>query len=189
MISPPILTRPSPEYSQSTAVLRTPVDFPNKKNCVFFVMADLQYDIYHLYTKTKSKRNEGVLRNEAGVNPKSFEIAKDIGKIDGHSENDSRLKILQSVTKEKYDIAYIPNIKTSVFMNNIFRNIRENKNIDYIEESDDEDNFENTAEDKYVDLKKVVIMECSFHNKFKKWVPFKVLSDNQQHRVLSSSSG
>jgi len=74
-----------------------------------------------------------------------------------------------------YQIAYIPNLKTSVFMNGLFRNIRENSNLDYIEESDDESDFENMTEDKYVDLNKNIVMECSFSHKFKKWVPLRVM--------------
>jgi len=74
-----------------------------------------------------------------------------------------------------YNIAYIPNYKTSVFMNKIFRKIRENDNLDYIEESEDEHDFENTTEDKYVDLQKTIMMECSFSQKFKKWIPKKVV--------------
>ena len=77
-----------------------------------------------------------------------------------------------------YDVAYIPNIKTSIYMNSIFRKIRENKNLDYIEESDDESDFENIAEDKYVDLNKVVNIECVFHTKFKRWVPIRVVNDS-----------
>jgi hypothetical protein len=73
-----------------------------------------------------------------------------------------------------YNIAYIPNLKSSFFMNSLFRNIRENKNIDYIEESDTEEDFENTAEDKYVDLNKTINIECIFHQKFKRWVPVRV---------------
>ena len=72
-----------------------------------------------------------------------------------------------------YNVAYIPNIKTSYMMNSLFRNIRENKNLDYIEESEDEDEFEDMREDKYVDLNKIVYMECMFHPKFKKWVPIR----------------
>jgi len=72
-----------------------------------------------------------------------------------------------------YGIAYIPDYKTSVFMNGQFRTIRENKNLDYIEESDDEDDFQNIEEDRYVDLKKSLSMECIFHTKFKRWVPLK----------------
>jgi len=74
-----------------------------------------------------------------------------------------------------YNIAYVPNCKTSAFLNGLFRNIRENKNLDYIEESDDEEDFQNMNEDKYVDINKVVLMECIFNNKFKRWVPIKVV--------------
>ena len=73
-----------------------------------------------------------------------------------------------------YGVAYIPNYKTSVFMNSLFRNIRENKNIDYIEESDSEDDFQNIYLDKYVNLNKSLLMECVFNFKFKKWVPIKI---------------
>jgi hypothetical protein len=59
-------------------------------------------------------------------------------------------------------------------MNNIFRKIKENDNLDAIEESDDEEDFENIDYDKYVDLKKYVFMECKFSMKFKKWIPTRV---------------
>jgi hypothetical protein len=71
----------------------------------------------------------------------------------------------------------MPTYKTSVFMNSIFRKIRENRNLDYIEESDDEDDFENTDETKYVDLEKVANIECAFHSKFRKWVPVRLVSE------------
>lgn len=77
-----------------------------------------------------------------------------------------------------YNIAYIPSYKTSVFMNGIFRNIKENRNIDYIEESDDEDDFQNTDIDKYVNLEKHALIECVFNTKFKKWVPTRVVGAN-----------
>jgi len=73
-----------------------------------------------------------------------------------------------------YNIAGIPTLKTSVFMNGLFRKIKENQNIDFIEESDDEDDFEDNSEDKYVDLNKNLLIECVFHFKFKKWVPVKI---------------
>ena len=59
-------------------------------------------------------------------------------------------------------------------MNAMFRNIRENKNLDYIEESDDEDDFENVDFSKYVNTEKTIIMECGFNAKFKKWIPMKI---------------
>lgn len=73
------------------------------------------------------------------------------------------------------NLAHIPNYDTSVFMNSLFRNIRENKNLDYIEESDDEDDFQNSNVDKYVDTNKTALVECTFSHKFKKWIPVKVV--------------
>jgi hypothetical protein len=71
-------------------------------------------------------------------------------------------------------LACIPGYEKSIFMNGLFRNIRENRNLDYIEESDDEEDFEDTRLDKYVDSEKTLLMECVFHKKFKKWVPVRL---------------
>lgn len=73
-----------------------------------------------------------------------------------------------------YNLSYVPNYKTSVMLNSVFRHIRENQNLDYIEESEDEDDFENMEEDKYVDLKKKVRMECVYDRKFRRWTPTKI---------------
>ena len=45
-------------------------------------------------------------------------------------------------TENIFDVAYIPDYKTSVMMNKLFRNIKENANLDALEESDDEAEFE-----------------------------------------------
>ena len=79
-----------------------------------------------------------------------------------------------------YGIAYVPTYKSSVFMNGLFRNIAENKNLDYIEESEDEEDFQNVSEDKYVDLEKTLLMECTFHAKFKKWIPQRVVDKSNK---------
>jgi hypothetical protein len=68
-------------------------------------------------------------------------------------------------------IASIPDYKTSVMMNSLFRNIKENKSLDALEESDDEDEFENVNLDKFVDLSKKIKMKCVYNYKFKKWTP------------------
>jgi hypothetical protein len=69
--------------------------------------------------------------------------------------------------------AHIPDYKTSVWMNALFRNIKENRNLDAIEESDDEEEFEDVRPDKYVDLKRERRIECVYHRRFRKWVPMK----------------
>ena len=75
--------------------------------------------------------------------------------------------------KYNTDVAYIPNYKISVFMNSLFRNIKENANLDMMEESDDEDDFNDIRYEKYVDLEKRIHMECMYHKKFKRWIPIK----------------
>lgn len=78
-----------------------------------------------------------------------------------------------------YNTAYISSYKTSVFMNGLFRTVKENIHLDYIEESDDEDDFQNVDFDKYVDLQKTILMECTFHHKFKRWMPLRVVQDKK----------
>jgi hypothetical protein len=73
------------------------------------------------------------------------------------------------------EIAHIPDYKTSVLMNTLFRNIKENSNLDSLEESDEEEEFENIQIDKFVDLNKIIKMRCIFNYKFKKWVPVSVI--------------
>jgi hypothetical protein len=64
-------------------------------------------------------------------------------------------------------IAHIPNYKVSVMMNSIFRNIKENRNLDALEESDDEDE----PDDHVLDANKCVRMTCVFNHRFKRWQP------------------
>jgi hypothetical protein len=73
-------------------------------------------------------------------------------------------------------VAYIPNYTASVMMNKLFRNIKENANLDALEESDDEEEFENGLIDKFVFLDKSYNMSCNYSHKFKKWIPQKVVA-------------
>jgi hypothetical protein len=63
-------------------------------------------------------------------------------------------------------------------MNGLFRKIKENVNLDAIEESDDEEEFEDMTEDKFVDIQKTLLIECVFNNKFKKWIPMRVVDNS-----------
>ena len=83
-----------------------------------------------------------------------------------------------------HNFAHIPNYKTSVMMNTIFRKIKENARLDSMEESDDEEEFENIEQDKFVSLKTEYKMICRLNKKFCKWVPIQIVSAEG----LSSSS-
>ena len=60
-------------------------------------------------------------------------------------------------------------------MNRLFRIIKENDWLDALEESDDEEEFENPDPFKFVHLNKSVNMLCEYNRKFKKWVPIKAV--------------
>ena len=68
-------------------------------------------------------------------------------------------------------------------MNKLFRNIKENQNLDALEESDDEDEFENNKLDKYVYLDRSINMNCHFNYKFKKWMPVSIA--NKQEKIVT----
>jgi hypothetical protein len=73
--------------------------------------------------------------------------------------------------EEYYEIACIQEYTISVMMNRLFRKIKENQNLDALEESDDEEEFQSEKEDKFVFLDKSLKMNCVYNPKFKKWSP------------------
>lgn len=71
--------------------------------------------------------------------------------------------------REYFGKATVNNYETSVKLNKMFRIVRENDNLDTIEESDDEEEFQNTSPHKYVKLDKTAVLLCEFSKKFRKW--------------------
>ena len=63
-------------------------------------------------------------------------------------------------------------------MNKLFRKIKENDNLDLLEESDSEDEFENIDIDKYVNLDKILKFKCVFNPIIKKWQPLENVEEN-----------
>ena len=118
-----------------------------------------------------TKINETKITNETKVIEKSpkfiiLEVRPDI-------QND--IYNLYSYENTFCGIACIPDYKTSVMMNKLFRNIKENTDLDKLEESDDEEEFENPNVDKFVYLDKSFKMKCYYNKKFKKWMPVEVI--------------
>ena len=119
------------------------------------------------------------LESNVSIKNANFKITPDI-------QNDIYyLHVYNNNQFEHYDIAYIPDYKTSVLMNKLFRNIKENNNLDLLEESDDEEEFENNNLDKFVYLNKSFNMKCVFNLKFKKWVPISLA--NKHDKVVTKN--
>jgi hypothetical protein len=144
----PLLSAPAPPRLSVPVPMpvpqqQAPVKRPTNKEVVFLVKADIQNDIYYLYS-----------------------LAPDL-------------------TEEQHSTAHIQDFNASVMMNKLFRNIKENQNLDALEESDDEEEFENERADKFVYLDRSLKMVCQFNHKFKKWAPIKIADKNS--RVIASS--
>ena len=114
--------------------------------------------------RTNTNTNKPIKSNKEIV----FNIKPDI-------QNDIyNLYCLENQKEIFYNVAYIPDYKTSVMMNKLFRNIKENDNLDLLEESDDEEEFQNENVDRFVDMSKSFFFVCRYNYKFKKWFPIKL---------------
>jgi hypothetical protein len=90
------------------------------------------------------------------------------------------LFVYKNGKEEYYDVAFIGDYKRSVMMNSLFRNVKENANLDAIEESDDEEDFQDNRDDKHVYLDKIIKMHCEYNSKFKRWVPIRLAKDDDK---------
>ena len=89
---------------------------------------------------------------------------------------------LHTLDAENFRVASIQSYKQSVMMNKLFRCIRENDNLDYLEESDDEDMYQNCDLDKYLNKKRRKML-CRYHKKFKKWIPLREILDDERDKA------
>ena len=124
--------------------------------------------------------NKKIEVNKKPYDKRSYDKKEVIFKIKPDNQNDIyQLYCLNEENKEiYYDTAFIPDFNTSVMMNKLFRKIKENDRLDALEESDDEEEFENENEDRFVYLNKTYNMVCLYNHKFKKWYPIKISDTN-----------
>ena len=145
---------------------------------IFKIIYKLDYEIYCISCYNSNKYlgnfiiNNKLLNNNEKNYGHNFKITACI------TQDIYNLFILENNKETFYDYALIDSYKTSVFMNSLFRKIKENKNLDLLEESDCEEEFENTNLEKYTNLKKSYIIECVYNKKFKKWVPKNLAKNN-----------
>ena len=143
----------------------------NNLHQTFQKIKEIPYNIYCIacYNLNQSLK-EGILIN------KQINSVETIFKIKANLEQDIyTLHCKYGEGNDFYSYAGIFNYKTSIMMNNLFRIIKENKNLDLLEESDDEEEFENIDQDRFVNLKKIVYMKCLYNKKFRKWSPVEVV--------------
>ena len=160
-------------YTDKFAVLGLPIIYKDIKQA-FMNLSQTPYSIKGVvFQDLHNNKSAGIiLNNQSKMTECIFKIKADLiqdiynlyCKGTGNYENSF------------YNIALISDYKTSVMMNNLFRYIKENKRLDLLEESDDEEEFENINDDKFVNLKKIVYMKCLYNKKFKKWRPVEAVN-------------
>ena len=139
-------------------------------------MTNVAYNISYIkYICDNTIINSHIL-SEHIEKPQSTQSQEVIFNVKPHIQNDIYMLHTYHNSKDDYyyGLAYIPTYTSSVMMNSIFRNIKENANLDKLEESDSEEEFENDNVDKFVYLDKSCYMVCVYNAKFKKWVPIKL---------------
>jgi len=154
---------------------------PYKINTIKFKYFSSKKGLFIKYYKPGSQTN--IINNNQVTNnlinkQLVFKVTPDI-------QNDIyNLLVYNNGKEEFYNVAFIPDYKTSIMMNKLFRNIKENDYLDSLEESDNEDEFENENIDKYVYLDKNYKMFCEYNSKFNKWVPIKV-AENKSEKIVT----
>jgi len=156
----------------------------NNYSNVFKHVYKLDYKLYSIACYNNSRfLGNFIVNNSSALEksvPANFKVYACI------SQDIYKLYALDNANKEVfYDYALIDSYKTSVFMNGLFRNIKENSNLDLLEESDSEDEFENTDISKFVNLEKSHIIECIYNKKFKKWIPINLANIN--NNIINNS--
>jgi hypothetical protein len=140
----------------------------------FFEKNNARKILFLKYFKPGANKCYNEVKNNSILSNAIFKITPDI------EPDIYNLFIYKNGKEEYYDFAFIPDYKTSVMMNKLFRKIKENDNLDSIEESDDEAEFEDQREDKYVFLDKSYKMNCIYNSKFKRWVPINLALINDR---------
>ena len=149
------------------------------------IATELPYRVYGIQCHSLKGRNGPIGTYLVKANP----CHKAIFRVRATLEADIyELLSRVGVAEKVHGFAMIPTYKCSVMMNDKFRNIKENHNLDRLEESDDEDEFEDVSLDKFVDLNKSLVMECVYMSRFKKWCPDKIIENREitEHREVIS---
>ena len=141
---------------------------------------------------SNSNNNSNSISNRSSNNTESLNInnVKTKNKI---SQNNVVLKVMKTDTSDiyhlyflnssneltKYNYALIPNIKISKYLFNLFNNIENNEN-----------NGNNGNSEASQNSKLGIAMECSFSERFKKWIPLNLTNIEvyQQKDVLEKVS-
>ena len=160
-------------YTNNFLSVGIPITVSNFKEAIS-IARTLPYSVHSIrLLKLSSSRSVGQLRFNQS------QEAEAIFKVKAQIQQDI-YSLFCSDVKKAHGVAAITDYKTSVMMNSLFRNIKENRDLDLLEMSDDDEEFEDVSEDKYVDTTKTINMKCVYIPRFKKWKPVSIANRNDK---------
>lgn len=182
-------------YNKNFIVFGLPIfSYSNEK--MEIQLKDVKYKInkIHYYKFNKNNSYFSLLFNEFNntnaiakdIKSKEFSNMKNYIVLEARADIQNDIYNLYCIDNKFCGIACIPDYKTSLMMNKLFRNIKENYDLDKLEESDDDDEFENSNIDKFVYLERAFKMICHYNRKFKGWVPV-CLSKNKNLSTIDET--
>jgi hypothetical protein len=165
-------------FHNSNLVFGLPI-MDTEKKTLLEKIKNIPYSLYSIQHRLLYKRS--CFLNERATNTRNYDA---IFKIKATIDPDIYHLYFNDYKFDAifYKIACIPDFKTSVFMNNLFRTIKENTNLDLLEESDDEEEFQDVSDDKYVDLDKEYLMKCVYMSYYKSWKPIEICNKKMCHQ-------
>ena len=142
---------------------------------------DHKYKTLPANTYQNNQNNPSSYTNKQPYSSPKFDSKREIVfKIKPDIQNDIyNLHLFDNNVESFHEVAYIIDYKTSVMLNMLFRNIKENQNLDALEESDDEEEFQNEEIDKFVHLDREFNMVCTYNFKYRKWMPIRVATKTE----------
>ena len=162
-------------FNNKFLIAGIPICCPNYQNAISHEI-NLPYKVFGIKLfnlRHKTTQSLGVYLSKEKFVPEG------IFRVEASLENDiyNLFCFEHNGFKKPYSTAAVTSYKHSVMLNNLFRTIKENTNLDLLEESDDEEEFENINDDKFVDLKKQIIMKCVYKKQFRKWEPVEIIKN------------
>ena len=142
-------------------------------NYILSIINNVSYDVYCIQHRNPYK-NKIYLNEKINTRVERYATfnVKASDKTDIYM-----LYYLSNNNLKYYNIARIPDYKTSIFMNTLLRNIKENYDLDEIEMSDDEEDFENVSDDKYLKKETEYNIKCVYNYKYKQWTPIELSNE------------
>ena len=101
--------------------------------------------------------------------------------VEASTDHDTYMLYAEERNGNRIGVADLPSYEDSIRLNSLFRNVRENTNLDWAEDSEDEDVFEDISAEKWIRVGSRLPMVCVKHRGRRGWTPIEVAHSSSIH--------